>query len=372
MVVALENRASLKSWKMTLVALSLLAVISTLYVYDDVVYEITDGLSSRLLGRARRARHAKWMSQKRKELVWVMSHPGAGADDIINFVERATFKSMATNYGDRVQTKDMKMHRNKYESKLLQKRWYSSGPYVNNMDFAVPDTSDVLVKTYCTGHCLHMDNGDLCDRIPYSRSLVNLDKFWQTCAGGTSYKPGRKPEVKRAKPYWRNRVRKVILVVRNPLEIVVNRWRVYMRDQGDKVSETNFRNYCPKIDAHYWNSKEIKTAFRSRQLKDHVDGVLCVTEFFRIMKWYTQAFAVAEKRNPMVIYREDYVENAQRTTTAVLKYIGLKQTNYRLPNVNEAARLYYTDEEKQKIGAFMEVMGKGDSPAWKSFSRYFK
>jgi len=372
MVFAIENRVSLKSLKMALVALSLLAIISTLYVYDNVVYGTTDRLSSRLLGAARRARHAKWMAQPRKELVWVMSHPYAGADDIINFVERATFKSMATNYGDKHQTRDMQLHNNVKKSVLLQKRWYRQGPYKNNVDFPA-DTEEVLVKTYCTGYCLHTENGGFCDRIPYSRELVDLGRFWETCAAGTNYQPGRKPEVKRARPYWKNRVKKVILVVRNPLEIVINQWRVHMRDIGEKVSETNFRNYCPLVDAHYLNNKEVKTAFRQKWIKNHIDGVLCVTEFFRIMTWYTNAFDVAYKRTPLIIYREDYVKNSQKTTNAVLKYAKLTQTNFNgLPNVNTAARLYYTDAEKEKIGTFLEAVAKDKSPAWRAFSRYFK
>lgn len=374
MVVAVENRASLKSWKMTVVALSLVAVVSTLYVYDDVVYDITDELSSRVLGYKRREKRNAYLRQPRRELVWVMSYPRGGADEIINFVERGTFTSMGTNYGDVLQGKDMQQHNAVYKSELVQKRWYSSGPFKNNVDFDLPaEYGDVLVKTYCTGHCLHMENGKFCSRIPYSRSLVNTDKFWSKCAGGSSYDPKRRPAVKGAKPYWRNRIKKVIVVVRNPLELVTNRWRDHMRTNGDLVSEVNFRNYCPWVDARYKTTKEIKTAFRKRWIKPHVDGVLCVTEFWRIAGWYSKAFAIARNRNPLIIYREEYVKDKQKTTTDVLNYIGMKQTNDKLPNVNTGARLYFTGDEVAAIGNFINVVSKDDDSAvWSHLKRYFE
>jgi len=354
------------------VGVSLLAVVSTLYVYDEVLYKHNNGLMiSRLLGRNRRKRYKKWLQQPRKNLVWLMSYPSGGADDIITIVERATFKSMATNYGNVVQGRDMERYTNQDKSELLQRRWYGSGPFKNNKDFPA-DTDQVLVKTYCTGHCLHAGNG-YCDRKSYSRALMSLNPFWTSCAGGVSYNLGRKQGLQRAKPYWKESVKKVVIVVRNPMEIVTTRWRIHMRDNEKLVSEANFRAYCPEIDDHYIKYKEMKLIIRNKWIKPHHEGVPCFTEFLRIMMWYENALEISSKKEKMIVYYEDLVDDLDKTANSILNYVGMqKQSSGGFRIVNTTPLLYFTTEENQKIATFMRAIGRNTSPACDLFDRYFQ
>lgn len=370
MFAAAMNHASMKTLKITTVALSLLAVTSTLYFFEST----EDSVASRMLGASRAARRQAYLDQPRRDLYWVMSYPRGGADEIINFVERTTFKSMGTNYGNHVQMRDMSQHVNTEKSVLLQKRWYGSGPYKNNMEFDLPeDYGPVLVKTYCTSYCDAQKDGDLCEKHPYTSHLSNAQSFWRTCAGGSSYYPGRAGyQVKRSRPYWREEIKKVIVVVRNPMEIVFARWRDHMRLNDEKVSETNFRAYCPMMDGLNRRQRAIRKAFKVADVAAALDGVMCATEFWRITRWYQLALELAESRHPLIIRREDYVRRSDATATAVLKFMMMRRTSKSaVPNVNEGARLYYTDDEKSAIGNFIETAFGSKSDVWDLFKSYF-
>ena len=62
-------------------------------------------------------RRAKEQAPSCKQLIWLLGYPGAGSYKTMNMIEHATGKSMATNYGEVVQTKDRKYHKRKYVSK---------------------------------------------------------------------------------------------------------------------------------------------------------------------------------------------------------------------------------------------------------------
>lgn len=170
-------------------------------------------------------------------------------------------------------------------------------------------------------------------------------------------------------------MKKVIVVVRNPLNMVMARFiKDYPNDYNGRNSALFFDNYCQAIDDHYMaKNKEVKMALkRNRKIKPLVDGVKCVTEFWRIAMWYQQAFSIAQRTNPLIIHREEYVSDPQRILNAVLSHGGMKQTNSdSLPIFTDDTVIYFNNEEIEKIGALFEAVVSSDSDTWESFKHYF-
>jgi len=310
---------------------------------------------------------------KRKLLIWLMGYPGAGSDSTINMIERATGQSMATNYGDVLQTKNRQVHKRVYESTWLQKEWYKEGAFVNNVEMPA-DTDEVYVKTFCTGYCLYEPGSGWCSRIPYVRGLPSLGKFWTECSRGDINLP---PRTKRwNKTYWKNRVKKVLVLVRNPLEIVASRFLVYARDNaGIKRARTGLLPFCEEVDRRYGNMKEMVHVKRSKWIKPYLENVdvPCWTEFYRIFIWYAHTYTIASRREKLVRYYEDFVNDRVKTAEEILKFAGLSRMEGReiLP-IGDDVNIMFTDEEKENISKFMQAIGKFQSDMWgRYFKRYF-
>jgi len=362
-----DSRLSLRASKLALITVSLFGVLSVLYKHGN---DFEGSSVARLVQR----RTAVSLPD-RKVLIWLLGYPGAGTDNTIEMVERATHKSMATNYGSTVQTRDMASHTNVYVSQWLQKVWYKEGVFINNVDYEA-DTPQVYVKTFCTGYCLYEPDSGFCPRIPYVRQLLDVGKFWEECARGDIYLPPRTR--KWNKTYWRNRVKKVLVLVRSPMELVTSRFLVYARQNGAKRARLGLLPYCDMLDKLYKDVKEVKKMANRRYMRDimldgEATGVPCWTEFFRIFYWYANAWEIADGRESMVKYYEDFVNNPIRTATDILNYAGLTRVEGKeIRPIGDEVEIWFTDEEKGKISLFMQALGRFESPMWPEyFARYF-
>lgn len=369
-----ENKGiSLKKYKTAVLILSVLGFLSTIVINEDVVAFASDYMEeSRFLRLLRKRRKSK---PARIGLIWLMGFPGSGADDIISNVEQATGLSMGTNLGNIMETRKRESFHNKYTSVLVQKEWYKFGPYKNNVDYDI-GSSEILVKTFCTGYCLPQQKqfGD-CSRIGYIRSLVNLGKFWNACAKSRSYKPNRDEKSKGMKEYWKNRVKKIVVVVRDPLNMVKARFIQITRETGMKPSMVNFLSYCEDINERWGNVKEIKKMKKLGWMNLDGEGIPCYPEFFRIVYWYKNAYQLALKRESLMVRYEDLDSDTDKSIGRILRFAGLTRVwekgLYGMRTV--VAGAWFSDEQKKKIATFMNNLAREDDPMMKAyFSRYLK
>lgn len=352
-----------KRW--TLLALANIAILFT--YHDEIWMKTTKAMtavSSRLLVDT---------TEEKKELFLLLSYPNSGADDIINAVEHATHQSMATNYGHIVRTFDLTQHTARYPSESIQQKHYKTGPWKNNVDFPAT-SSKVLVKTHCTGHCLF---GDTCTRIGYIRNAMNMQQFAKSCAKSTSYNPDRDLPVKGEKPYKTNRIGgKSVILTRNPIAIVTNRFKEYATKKGINYDAISFYDWCDMIDSHYRQIKEIQSFRRSQVTKLlDMEGIPCYTEFLRIAIWYHRAMeytssAVGHER--YVISYESFRDNPSEEMDGLLKYVGLtKVPSAELKFTGGKDDFCYTKSEIDNIGRLMKGLSKTDSEEWTLFGQYF-
>jgi hypothetical protein len=346
------------------VTVSLLAVLSALYKYNN---DFEGSSVARLVER-----RAKTRPPPRKNIIWLFGYPGAGSDATINMIERLTSKSMATNYGATVQTRDMASHTNVYTSEWLQKSWWKEGVFINNRDYPA-DTPEVYVKTHCTGYCLYEEGSGFCMREPYVRDLVKKQAFWEDCARGDVYLP---PRTRRwNKTYWKRKVFKVLVLVRNPMELVTSRYLKYARVNGSKFGRVGLLPYCQMIDTLYGDMKEFYKITTKKRMKEHFKKgtIPCYTEFFRIYYWYHNVYYIASRREVMVKYYEDFINDPEGTALDILDYGGLERVEGKeIIPIGDKVEVWFTDEEKERIADFMQSLGRFKRLMWPEyFARYF-
>jgi len=359
----IASHLSLRASKLALITVSLLGVLFVLYEHDN------DFQGSRFARLVRR--RTQDSLPVRKELIWIMGYPGAGTDNTINMIEKATSKSMATNYGQTVQRRDTKSYTNVYVSQWLQREYIREGVFVNNIDYPA-DTHAVYLKTFCTGYCLYDPDSGFCPRIPFIRSLLDTGRFLTECARGDIYLP---PRTRRwNKVYWHKQVRKVLVLVRNPMELVASRFLVYAKVNGIRKARAGLLPYCEMIDNMYKDIKEVKQMTSMARMKRYlVPGIPCWTEFFRIYHWYANVWSIVGRKETLVTYYEDFTDDLEGTALDILDFADLTRVEGRkIRPIGDQVKIMFSDEEKEKISVFMQALGRFSSPMWPDyFARYF-
>eukprot|EP00586_Coscinodiscus_wailesii_P000060 CAMPEP_0172480382 /NCGR_PEP_ID=MMETSP1066-20121228/5478_1 /TAXON_ID=671091 /ORGANISM="Coscinodiscus wailesii, Strain CCMP2513" /LENGTH=694 /DNA_ID=CAMNT_0013241629 /DNA_START=83 /DNA_END=2167 /DNA_ORIENTATION=- len=321
-----ERVSALKRSSLILLALSLLAIVSTLYLYDDMQYEVSGVVSdSRVLrmlkkrknkkkkkkqpesGRKKRRKERKKKNRPTKaplpkrNLIWLLGYPGSGSDEVLRMVEEGTGRSMATNYGN--------------ELFFQGDRRYKRGPFKNNEKLITGVDSydddqmpfNVLVKTQCSGYCL----GQYCNGKTYMKNLVGkASRFNSACATGMSYntKFGRMLE---RRAYTKdNDIEEVVVVVRNPVTMLGARMANEKGLSFEKMTHGDFIGYCTEMDNKYGKVKEIRKLMGlNPSIKDAANGVPCYTEFLRIVSWYKNAFELASNKMKKLVIRWENLVN---------------------------------------------------------------
>jgi hypothetical protein len=372
------ERVSLRSYKAALAILSVLGLLSIIVLNEDLIPFTNDYTEESRIARAlgKKKKKSKTPPPPPMELIWLLGYPGAGSESVMISMEFATQSSMGTNYGNQMFTKRREMHVNKYPSVLLQKSSYKHGPFKNNIDYDIKSNS-VLVRTHCTGYCfIHNQETGTCSRIGYIRSLMDVAKFSDACAKGSSYKPTRKnKKVKGTKSYWAKKVKKVVVLVRNPLDILISRYDNHMRKQGMKPSKVDFYGFCDGYNKHWGKVKEIRKAVRTlRRLNLPWEDTPCAPEFFRIYVWYNNVYQIAKEKEHIVVRFEDLVTDVEKNMNRIVDFAGLKVENPKgfLRMTDDVHTFWVTDEERAKILSFMKALAaKNPSMMNAYFDGYF-
>mmetsp|Transcript_3561 Transcript_3561/g.4550 ORF Transcript_3561/g.4550 Transcript_3561/m.4550 type:complete len:386 (+) Transcript_3561:52-1209(+) len=382
MALSLERFGSLRTSKVSLMALLLLAIVSTVYVRNDVFDVLDGGSDSRLLRMLKKGKKKKKGKKERcrpyarKNLMWLLSYPGAGEDEVMNLVEHATEQSMATNYGNVLTTGDFKKLKDDRKADKIDEACWREGPFKNNVDLPA-DSRNVLVKTHCGSYCMKK-NGVRCGKKDRMRSFLQPRLFSKACAVGLKYSV-RKGRSKRSKGYTKHSgIPKMVLLVRNPVAMVGARMA---ENKGIKVHELNrkqFLDYCKEIDDDRVTKRELDRIL-GKFLKDpeKADGVPCISEFFRIGVWYNRIIANVISFNGKgdVVFWEDLYSDVDNEGQDLLNYLGLERVSGKSWMMDEDAKMHnelliglLSKEEYDKVMTFVEAVSHS---AWERlFVRY--
>lgn len=326
------------------------------------------------------------------DLVLFLGYPFAGTQATIGIMQKVTGYSMATNYGDMVETRHG-MKRYHFESKPVDKS-APLGPFQYRMDLPLPPGgSDILVKTHASGHC--MDMGAIvtpeCTMGNTVVPLTDLKNFFESAAYAFKYHP----KMKRTTGGFYNphRSKKVVYLVRDPIEILESRWLNWV-EGNPKENKGPIQKLCDKLDNHQ-RAKVLVRNWYPEKAKELAQKTPCHTELYRIVRYYIQAsrfeeyMAASEKKlaalrgvkesgkeYAMEIHFNDWDTDYFGTLNKMLSFVKLRSKESGL-NTQYFRRMKglvipdtLTDAQREAAWEFIVAVIDGDEDILELFSRY--
>lgn len=325
-------------------------------------------------------------------LIWLSGYPFTGTQVTLEMIERGSNLSMATNYGDNLADMEGNEYEAAYDASIIDETLFPNGPFFHNVD--LPHTSKTLVvKTYCGGTCL--PEIDLnCTENEYIVEATVFKEFSRACRTGRSFRKEKKviegarvngeaaivevKERRRTPPYnLNNNLKKAVITVRNPFEIVASRFREYAK-HDDEYFQSMFNKkglykWCAETDQRnmqidHFHKYESKMFFVKM-----VSRVPCWTEFYRVTKWYNNACKLVKAMDNHILYFEDIDNNLEPTYRGLMNYIGLEvkiTEDLELLFKRTAPHYDWFDPEDQPyVARFIKVVGT--HCGWQIMKKYF-
>ena len=240
-------------------------------------------------------------------------------------------------------------------------------PMPHDSDSPLPEDY-VLVKTHCAGFQSQNWNetGIITSKDNFLRGCVTPYHFVPSNNTSTS---GRVKQVE-ACPYEPSLIKRVVHIVRNPLDNVVSRFHLYQRnlfdaraigfshsnvtaDEALPRSAEGFRAYCDFLDNKTMQSKDA-VLFR-----EFYSLVPCVSEFFLYIQWHNNAFHATSGGIPThFFYYEDFSgPSFSKTSDALLNFLHLKRSPRGIDTPflgGKTYEQYYTSDEKRAVARFID------------------
>lgn len=294
------------------------------------------------------------------KLVWLLAYPFAGSRVALRIIQDYSGYSMATNYGDIIDT-----------NRGFVTQFYNSepvlpdspnGPFKYRIDKPLPPSGYVLTKTHCSGFCIDINGDEDCIFKDYIDPLTILRRFFIACASGTKYtERGGLDDLVSYNPW---RTKKVMLLVRDPLEIILSRF-INMLEGAPKTYPMNARGlkeWCTMLDEQH-GAVQLQNYFTdAAKAVTATQDVTCKAELFKITRYYNQATKLVGflEEDVHVVYFEDYDTDLGSQITKMmdfLEYRTQESSQRRSPftRVGEDNYPYYDMDQMDAMVAFIKA-----------------
>lgn len=326
MSISGSNLSSPRTSKWILIVLACISVMSTLYVYDELLlsaFDSYESVTSRILRRKRRksktpkvkktkapkvpktkkpkatkapkAPKAKKAAPTaptvptvpRESINLLIGFPGSGADYLHESVEKYVGYQLGTNKPKEDQ-----------KSVSVQQEWYPDGPFfTGNSEYPIDGSgrknSGHLVLTDCS-YC------DATDESCTGEKYFSKDygKFEKECLRTHKYDPTKRRRARYSTsttPYLRNMLGTSFVVTRDPMEIIGD---AYMRAHGGNyypyTEWGDIVDWCKKIDEKGMEQSEMRGVVSRFLEHSDIPPPPCYTEHIRITTFYNNAYQLAD------------------------------------------------------------------------------
>lgn len=310
--------------------------------------------------------HRDLQSIEDLKLVWLVGYPAAGANPFVELLHRITKRSTATNIGFFMMDEDGKEYRPNHDS-IPVREDQPSPSFTTYLDS--PDKY-VLTQTQGYGACYNCHPDKYLGPHSYAR-YMNTNVHANRIADGKL----------QAFSYNMELVEKLLLLVRNPLDMAVIRlWkkREIERENSEFLlkypySYEGFQKYCHDMDNSPLFADE-KEWYENFNIWEEAEDVPCRSEFVKIFIFYNRARQLGMKFNlemKMIRYEETNNYHSPSVINEALNYVGLElQTN--LPTAG--ADTYVPFEEyftRSQYEAIKKLANKMLVPYFKSEFEYY-
>eukprot|EP00586_Coscinodiscus_wailesii_P011557 CAMPEP_0172508518 /NCGR_PEP_ID=MMETSP1066-20121228/212659_1 /TAXON_ID=671091 /ORGANISM="Coscinodiscus wailesii, Strain CCMP2513" /LENGTH=433 /DNA_ID=CAMNT_0013286523 /DNA_START=49 /DNA_END=1350 /DNA_ORIENTATION=- len=305
------------------------------------------------------------------ELVMLLAFPFSGTNTLLHIVQSHAKKSMATNYGDAIETNFAGTVMRKYDSIPVDKA-RPGGPFKYKLEWPLPDEGGVLVKTHCSGHCLPGVRGCGVGALP---PKLNMEQFYRSCFSATRYSVRHRRSF--AEFYDSSRSKKAILLIRNPLDIAGARFQNWNEGRAPK-DRVSFSKWCDDYDSKStymkWVYEGVKKGLSKKAMK-----VPCHGELYRIVKFYQNSLGLITFRerlgtefNIHTVHFEDYDTDYEKTKDGVLEFANIKEKKGGKHYMRTRFDEFYSKREKAGAQKFMKTLIGGDEDLMKLLGKYME
>ena len=336
------------------------------------------------------------------QIAWLLSFPNSGTSYTLAMVERASNRSIASNYGIEFS--------NQHHNPELVHSDHPEGPFWEGPESFIRFGSTyrplpkeyVLTKTHCGSRCVH---------CPAHEYLVNASVFLQECRRTTSRNG---TNTKLAYEIDHERVHRAVHVVRHPMNNVVSRFHLNARNsnrklehaqrKGKRLDETplpinakGFRLYCQRMaeddnlprDAQLlwqrptdWPIMDKYRPKSAKELAKWMAAIPCAPEFARYVIWHNHVVHSVlpqlgprwHQRTPpsFTVYYEDYGYDLNTTAKELLRFLHLPMANSELKSfrLSDYTQDHFTATERRKIAKLLRALASPET--WKRIRHYVR
>ncbi|KAL9189138.1 hypothetical protein ACHAXT_011628 [Thalassiosira profunda] len=299
-------------------------------------------------------------------VILLMSYPNSGTSYTIHAIREMTNTTTATNYGLEGDIKD--------EPSIPAFKNSPNGPFVERIPgrpINLPNL--VLTKTHCGGFSTSRNPLSYLETPrSFLKSCLKAKRGVYSDSGSLATRIGW---------YSQSLVKKVIHILRNPLDNTVARFHLerkrftakndtaWLREYPN--TKSGFRKWCKRLDK---STDLLRTRWVDKELADALAAVPCHAEFFRFVQWHNLAFIASEElalpTPPMVFHYEEYSFRFDDVTKELTTFLELEQTGPAEPFIaNKRYADYYSDRETQAIADLVKEMSSKQT--WQLLARYF-
>ena len=288
----------------------------------------------------------------------------SGTSFTLRHIRLVTRMGTATNYAK--ETKEAKMANFSGVLPTIQSGDCigCSLPMPHDSDSPLP-SNYVLVKTHCSGFASQNWN---------QTGITSKEAFLEGCVTPYHFVPSNNTgeRIKQIKScaYEPGLVKRVVHIMRNPLDNIVSRFHLYQKNLFDAgkigladrnltadvafpLSVEGFRKYCSFKDRELLRSRDAATfrAFHSL--------VPCLSEFFLYIQWHNNAFHATSGGIPTHFFHyEDFAEpNFNKTSETLLKFLHLQISSRGRAYPFQAGKTYeeyYTHGERLAVARLFD------------------
>jgi len=285
----------------------------------------------------------KFDNTNHNTLAWLISFPMSGANDIIDFIQRSTNRTTATNYGNAILSETGRYRRNMFDSVPVYEGHFN-GPFLFTRHLDIPDHI-VPVLSYCGGYCI--------DCYPGKYAKMPIKDFIKKCVKGIRFKADKVGPngpigqgVSYETYYDPKLVSKAVVVVRNPFNVIQDRFITFSHEFEGldyrnhewltryHINSDGFQAYCNNQKRKFIHQEVLY--FDKNIFEESLDAP-CYADIYRYVNWYNLAFESLEYLDIeyIVIHYEDFefdLTNPFDKTNEVLEFFGFNPSTKYTPS----------------------------------------
>ena len=303
-------------------------------------------------------------------VAWLMSYPNSGTSYTMQFVQRATNLTVATNYGRECDRNGLAPD----GTNIPVNPKSPEGPFLLSPNTRALPERYVVTKTHCGGRC------NSCAPKKY---IMDDSTFQEWCLRGGKYvtdKHGKRLDYVNVY-YNASLVQRAVHLIRNPFDNIVSNFHLEQherikKDDAEWLSrfpnnKNGFQEWCRYLDGKY-TKEEKKHDGLDSEIMTLFEKVPCHADFYRYAQWHNHAIKTTKSMNlpTLVMHYEDYGTDYESLVESLMGFLQLPKNGEPQPfkSGKSYKKEFFTEEQRNATKVLLRTLS--NSATWSLLERY--